>query len=104
MNEDRVEAPWTTEQVLRLNEHQVSGAHPFTCPGPPEGGAGPPCPSRALVATEGGWLCACRRYTQSWAHRFMIEGGGDGDDLPRGQDVGDRAKGRAVVRRGRGRR
>jgi hypothetical protein len=98
---DRVDAPWTKDQVRRLNEFQErEGVHPFTCPGPPEGSE-EDCPSRNLIATPDGWLCACRRYTQSWAHRKMIEEPSRGDDPSSRAGVEDRPKGRRVVRRGR---
>jgi len=63
------QAPWTDEQVAKLNEFQsCDHAHPFTCPG--EGG----CPSRNLIATNEGWVCACGDYTQDWAHEGMFLG------------------------------
>jgi len=65
----RPKVQWTDEQVRKLNEFQACGhMHPFTCPG--EGD----CPSRELIATNEGWVCACGGYTQDWAHPMMFEG------------------------------
>lgn len=59
-------APWTKEQVDKLNDFQKKGEyHPFTCPG------GGHCPSRELKATIDGWVCACGLYEQSWCYDFM---------------------------------
>lgn len=64
-----VKAPWTEEQVEALKRYQADGRfHPFTCPG--EGlGCGD---HRELIPTTGGWVCACGRYRQDWAHGFMF--------------------------------
>ena len=69
---DTIRAPWTQEQVDRLNEYQRAGAfHPFTCPREHS------CSERLygaveLVATVDGWVCPkdCD-YTQDWAHAMM---------------------------------
>lgn len=63
---------WTKEQVDHLNRWQTNGQyHPFTCPGDH-----PECKDhRELIATENGWVCYCGKYTQDWAHDFMIYGG-----------------------------
>lgn len=70
---ERIHAPFTTEQVIRLNAWQTDGrVHPFTC----EMHSDTP-----LVATAEGWRCPhaggyapidvhCD-YTQDWAHAFM---------------------------------
>lgn len=66
-----IEAPWTKEQVDALNRYQADGRlHPFTCPGD-----NPECElnGRDLVATEHGWTCRCGKYTQNWAHKFMLK-------------------------------
>jgi len=63
-----IHAPWTAEQVDALNRFQhASVVHPFTCPGHDGGG------DRTLVATRRGWICCHCGYTQTWAHRFMVE-------------------------------
>jgi hypothetical protein len=69
---EKVYAPFTLEQVSRLNEWQRNGNyHPFTCgnrsghPMDPEGDWG------VLVATEEGWHCRHCDYKQYWAHDFM---------------------------------
>lgn len=58
----QIKAPWTEEQVQRLNEwQQDSRFHPFTC-----GKCG-----KVLTATPNGWICGSCDYTQDWAHDFM---------------------------------
>jgi len=68
----RIEAPFSDEQVERLNAWQQRGdVHPFTCPG-----NNPDCwKGRDLVARPDGWVCPCGAYRQYWAHDFMA---GDG--------------------------
>lgn len=67
-----MKAPWTDQQVERLNQWQRNGmVHSFTCPGEAS------CPYvdggyRALTATTAGWICPCGAYTQDWAHDFMM--------------------------------
>ena len=66
-----VKAPWTDEEVAKLNEFQeTSWMHPFTCVfrGDDHEGEG------VLVATNAGWVCPQCEYTQNWAHDFMLEG------------------------------
>ena len=62
----KVEAPWTKEQVDALNGYQNLGyTHEFTCS----------CKSRTtLVATTEGWTCPedCG-HEQKWAHAFMAD-------------------------------
>lgn len=82
---ERINAPFTKEQVERLNEYQTKGRfHPFTCIGQMkeqenENGkfterTRSECPnSGTLIATEEGWVCPCGEYKQSWAHEFMAE-------------------------------
>lgn len=67
----RSEAPWTDEQVAALNDWQRNRRfHPFTCPGDH-----PECASRReLIATSDGWVCACGKYRQGWAHDVMTGG------------------------------
>jgi hypothetical protein len=70
MNDDPgiVRAPWTAEQVDKLNKFQRLGfIHPFTCPGHEGGG------DRDLVATRGGWICCHCGYRQDWAHIRMMQ-------------------------------
>jgi hypothetical protein len=66
-----MKAPFTPEQVEALNRWQRQGyMHPFTCPGDRTD-----CWDNSdLIATEAGWVCACGRYTQDWAHDFMVIG------------------------------
>lgn len=65
-----IEAPWTDEQVERLNAHQRDRRfHPYTCgnrgghPFEPEYGD-----HGVLRATREGWVCPYCDYTQKWAH------------------------------------
>lgn len=63
-----IHAPWTDEQVERLNQYQQAGwFHPYTCPGRDED---EDCPKRNLIATRDGWVCHCGAYRQTWAHGF----------------------------------
>lgn len=65
----KIKAPWTDEQVEKLNDFQTCGrVHPFTCPGNSR------CPQLKLTATNEGWVCACGEYKQNWAHSFMARG------------------------------
>lgn len=73
----RLDAPWTDEQVEALNRFQASGVmHGFTCGGSvhdnqPLGTSRP-----LLLARRDGWVCVggvdCD-YRQSWAHSFMAD-------------------------------
>lgn len=64
---DRIEAPFSDEQVQQLNRYQSLGfMHPFTCANE-HGGAD------VLQATPEGWQCPSCAYTQSWAHAFMAD-------------------------------
>lgn len=64
--EGTITAPFTMEQVVRLNEFQHLGImHEFTCPHP--------CKNRTLIATLDGWVCPCGEYRQYWAHGFMLK-------------------------------
>lgn len=66
--ESIIEAPWTNEQVANLNAWQRAGhVHEFTCPNHHDG-------SRVLIATVDGWRCPSCIYTQTWAHRMMMQG------------------------------
>lgn len=66
---NRVDAPFTDEQVENLNRIQNFGMfHGFTCGNDHDD-------PRRLVATRAGWVCineGCN-YTQTWAHQFMAE-------------------------------
>jgi hypothetical protein len=66
-------APWTEEEVCKLNEFQKDGRfHPFTCGGDRRDenhldGEG------VLVATPNGWMCPYCDYKQDWCHQFMSQ-------------------------------
>lgn len=64
INEDRIEAPWTAEQVWSLNEYQASGAmHPFTSEN-----------STELIATPDGWIeHEDGKVIQKWAWAWMAD-------------------------------
>jgi hypothetical protein len=69
---DKVEAPFTPDQVASLNAYQVAGVmHPFTCGGGHTNG----CGEVRLIAAEDGWRCASDTcdYRQGWAHAFMAD-------------------------------
>jgi hypothetical protein len=76
MSRKTVKAPFTEEQVKRINEYQDSGRfHAFTCMSHPV----PECERTAminqgtLVASETGLTCPCGKYTQDWVHEFMTQ-------------------------------
>ncbi len=89
-----IEAPFTKEQVIKLNEYQNGGGkwvgynrmHPFTCCSPdhieecqrkdkhyPDGRISKGINEGILIATIDGWVCPCGKYKQLWAHDFMAE-------------------------------
>lgn len=80
----RLTAPFTAEQVQRLNEWQTqvgdtAAIHPFTCANRGEVPHGSEGGDRGvLVATESGWVCPYCDYTQAWAHGFMAQVATDG--------------------------
>lgn len=85
---EKIKAPFTKEEVEKLNEYQKQGKfHPFTCCSPEEI---PEClravkevdgkiiegtSDGILIAREEGWICPCGKYTQDWAYSFMAGGG-----------------------------
>jgi len=82
---EKITAPFTKEQVEKLNKYQKEGKfHPFTCTGQlieqeDEKGkftekSRSVCENEGiLIATEEGWVCPCGQYKQDWAHSFMLE-------------------------------
>jgi hypothetical protein len=61
---------WTAEQVARLKRWQACPyVHPYTCPGRDD----EVCETRELTPTLNGWVCACGKYTQRWAHLPMLD-------------------------------
>lgn len=82
---NRIEAPFTPEQVTALNAwQQRAGFHPFTCGYDS---------SHVLNATAAGWSCPHDDYVQTWAHDFMAapvcgDCGGSGTTLPRKGEIG----------------
>jgi len=72
---DIIKAPFTDEQVIKLNEYQHAGKfHPFTGI-PKDMGSRRDCPDAEclLKATNAGWVCPCGDYTQDWAWEFMTK-------------------------------
>ena len=83
-------APWTDEQVAKMNEWQACGrVLEFTCPDrhrrtvsvatAVEAFASlhrvpTKAPTRALVATREGMVCTTCGYTQDWALASMLNG------------------------------
>jgi hypothetical protein len=60
-----IKAPYTKDQVKRLNQYQSNGYfHPFTC-------GGKDC-RETLIATNDGFICPHCGYKQDWAHEFMF--------------------------------
>ena len=81
---EMIHAPFTPEQVQRLNEWQTQTGtnmpfHPFTCGYRGESAHGQEGGDTGLlIATEDGWVCPSCDYTQDWAHAFMAERAPDG--------------------------
>ncbi len=73
MDNDRVKAPFTDEQVERINKFQESNAfHPYTCMGAYCNRSKVPYGGR-LIATNEGFICPCGKYAQDWCNSFMID-------------------------------
>lgn len=100
---EQIKAPFTKDQVDKLNEYQKQGMfHPFTCKNDgndahikyefekehkgedyneyliKEKANGINFPEMRfnqtnLIATENGWICPVCNYEQNWAHKFMTE-------------------------------
>lgn len=100
---EKINTPFTNEEVENLNEYQLAGRfHPFTCANDgdelhimyefrkehPTGNyedyiknekeKGIPFPemafnSTSLIATNNGWICPVCDYKQNWAHDFMAK-------------------------------
>lgn len=84
---NRIKAPYTPEQVEKLNDFQKNGNFvEFTCCSPFDE---PEClravkvvdgvvvegeSEGLLTATTEGWICPCGKYTQDWTYDFMFEG------------------------------
>ena len=63
---ERVDAPFSEDQVRSLNEYQKSGVfHEFTC--------GTDNCREILIAEKDGWRCPVCGYRQYWAHPFMAD-------------------------------
>jgi hypothetical protein len=74
---ERIYAPFTDEQVEKLNRFQsTKSIHPFTCCTPSEIRE---CQRRLrrnegiLIATNDGWVCPCGEYVQDWAYAGMLD-------------------------------
>ena len=85
---EKIKAPFTKEQVEKLNEYQEQGKfHPFTCCSPEEikeclragkeidGQYIEGASDGILIASKEGWICPCGKYKQDWAFSFMAGGG-----------------------------
>lgn len=71
---EKIQAPFTPEQVKALNKYQRSGAfHPFTCCSHNDCDRQARANQGVLVAFEEGWTCPCGAWKQDWAHAFMAE-------------------------------
>lgn len=74
---ERVEAPFTKEQLENIKNFQNGGGfHPFTCCSPKNISE---CQRVSgenegiLIPTEQGFVCPCGKYKQNWCHKFMTE-------------------------------
>jgi len=57
-------APWTDEQVYRLEVRQsIDYMHPYTCV----------CGGGDLTPTMNGWVCKFCDYTQDWCLKSDVE-------------------------------
>ena len=73
MEDDRIKAPFTDEQVERINKFQNSRTfHPYTCMGAycnrskaTNGGI--------LIAKNEGLVCPCGKYQQYECNSFMVD-------------------------------
>ncbi len=72
---EKIIAPWTPEQVERLNAYQRDGRyHAYTCGGERGDKAHTAYATEhgedngQLIATTDGWKCPVCKYTQKWAH------------------------------------
>lgn len=80
---ETIKAPFTDEQVEKLNNFQLNSKyHPFTCGSPEEiteckraKNEGETFEEKQgiLIATNDGWVCPCGKYKQNWAHKFITE-------------------------------
>ena len=81
---EQIKAPFSQEQVDKLNQFQKTGKfHPFTCCSPeyiPECkralNQGETYEEREgiLIAKTEGFICPCGKYKQNWAYAFMADG------------------------------
>ena len=70
----RIDAPFSPDQVQRLNEWRAApGVHPFTCANRGDGDHRRTTDLGVLVATVDGWICPDCSCTQRWAHQSMTE-------------------------------
>lgn len=71
MADETIHAPWTQEQVAKLNAFQNLGyVHEYTCPVDHPG-----INVSVLWATTAGWVCPACSYTQDWARASSLEPG-----------------------------
>lgn len=73
---EQLNAPFTEDQVYRLNQYQDDEwFHPFTCCGPDgcRDRLGTEGNDRKLIATVDGWICPTCDYTQDWAWAGMVD-------------------------------
>ena len=70
---DIIDAPFTPDQVIKLDAHQRSGRHPYTCSNRQDGkhfwiGGDESGDKGRLVATVRGFICHFCDYQQTWAY------------------------------------
>jgi hypothetical protein len=72
---DTIAAPWSDEQVIKLNDYQQCGwVHGYTCVNrgnPSHFGTGS---EGLLEARNDGWHCDVCGYHQTWAHAGTFHG------------------------------
>lgn len=72
-----VKAPFTEEQIVKINSFQENDAtHEFTCCGPeniPECTRSSGESNGTLVAYKENLICPCGKYTQDWVHEEMTK-------------------------------
>lgn len=60
-----LQAPWSLEEVSKLNNYQWCGKyHQYTCKDSWH---------RPLIATTEGWICLDCSYKQHWAHKGSLD-------------------------------
>lgn len=67
----KIEAPFTEEQVKALLFYQLEGMHPFTCCSHDNCRRHTREDEGMLIPSTIGWTCPCGKYKQYWAWAYM---------------------------------